>query len=281
MNTPQNLHYERIAQAIEFIRTHFRQQPDLEQIAAHVHLSPHHFQRLFVEWAGVSPKKFLQYISLDYAKQLLGNKEFTLFDVAHETGLSGTGRLHDLFVNIEAMTPHEYRNGGQMLEISYSYGQTLFGLALVASTPKGICYLAFADDEPQAFADLQAMFPQAIFKPQTELQHTQALATFGTPNTELSAIKLHLKGTDFQLKVWRALLQIPEGKLTTYQRIATQIGQETASRAVGTAIGSNAVAYLIPCHRVIQSSGGVSGYRWGVTRKTALLGWEAAHLQQF
>lgn len=278
MNTPQDFQYERIAQAIEFIRTHFKQQPDLEQIAEHVHLSPHHFQRLFVEWAGVSPKKFLQYISLDYAKKMLGNKELTLFEVAHETGLSGTGRLHDLFVNIEAMTPHEYRHGGQYLSISYSFGQTLFGVALVASTPKGICYLAFADDEAQAFADLQTMFPQAAFKQQSEPLHAQALAAFGTKDTALSIIKLHLKGTDFQLKVWRALLQIPEGKLSTYQRVAEQIGQGSASRAVGTAIGSNAVAYLIPCHRVIQSSGGMSGYRWGVTRKTGLIGWEAAQI---
>ncbi len=276
METQNQINFTRIAQAIEYINTHFKQQPNLDEVAEKIHLSPAHFQRMFTEWAGTSPKKFLQYISISHAKKLLKDDRLTLFDAAHETGLSGTGRLHDLFVNIEGMTPAEYKNGGKNLHINYSFAESPFGNLLVASTPKGICYMAFAEEESKALEDLRAKFPNARFQQKLDLLQQNALFIFQNDWSKLGEIKLHLKGTDFQLKVWETLLKIPMGKLSTYGAIAEQIGNPKASRAVGTAIGSNPVAFLIPCHRVIQSSGIFGGYMWGTTRKTAIIGWESA-----
>ncbi|HSZ71862.1 MAG TPA: methylated-DNA--[protein]-cysteine S-methyltransferase [Cytophagaceae bacterium] len=276
MDTQQHINYQRIAEAIDYIRQHFKEQPSLEQIAAHLNVSPFHFQRLFTEWAGVSPKQFLQFVSVGYAKQLLKTQPMTLFDAAQETGLSGTGRLHDLFVKIEGMTPGEFKNGGEHLSIHYSYAECPFGRLIIASTTKGICYMAFVEDEQQAFADMQRYFPQAIFLEKVDSFQQQALSIFTGDWSKIEEIKLHLKGTDFQLKVWEALLKIPMGRLSTYGNIANGIQNPNASRAVGTAIGSNPVAFLIPCHRVIQSSGIIGGYMWGPTRKTAIIGWEAA-----
>lgn len=276
MNQQQHINYYRIAEAIEYIKTHFKEQPNLEDVAEKVHISPHHFQRLFTDWAGVSPKKFLQYISVEHAKQILKNKNSTLFEAAYETGLSGTSRLHDLFISIEGMTPGEFKNGGENLFINYSYAESPFGNILVASTPKGICYMAFADDEQKAFGDLQLHFPRAQFKQMVDLIQQNALYIFTQDWNTLAKIKLHLKGTDFQLKVWETLLKIPMGQLSTYGSVAEHIKNPNASRAVGTAIGSNPVAFLIPCHRVIQSTGAIGGYMWGNTRKTAIIGWEAA-----
>jgi len=268
--------YDRIATAIEYMKTHFKEQPDLNEIAEKVHLSPFHFQRLFTEWAGVSPKKFGQYLSIEYAKSLLQNKGATLFDTAFETGLSGTGRLHDLFIGIEGMTPGEYKNGGEDLSINYSFAESPFGEIIVAATPKGICHLAFAGDEKAALADLQARFPNAIYRQTVDLIQQNALYIFSQDWSKLSDIKLHLKGTPFQIKVWEALLNIPMGRLSTYSRISDKIGNPAAARAVGSAVGSNPVAFLIPCHRVIRSSGETGEYHWGSTRKTAMIGWEAA-----
>lgn len=276
MNAQEHINYIRIAEAIEYIRENFKEQPNLDEVAAKVHLSPFHFQRLFTDWAGVSPKKFLQYISVEHAKQLLKEKEATLFDATHETGLSSTGRLHDLFIKIEGMTPGEFKNGGENLSINYSYAESPFGNIIVASTPKGICYMAFAENEATATADLKAHFPNADFKQKLDLIQQNALYIFTHDWDKLNQIKLHLKGTDFQLKVWETLLKIPMGDLSTYGQIAQEIENPKASRAVGTAIGSNPVAFLIPCHRVIQSSGQFGGYMWGTTRKTAIIGWEAA-----
>ncbi|MFN8354993.1 MAG: methylated-DNA--[protein]-cysteine S-methyltransferase [Spirosomataceae bacterium] len=275
MATQDLINFNRIAEAINYIQQHFKEQPTLEQVAEQVHLSPHHFQRLFTEWAGVSPKKFLQYTSVEYAKGVLKHPSATLFDAAHETGLSGTSRLHDLFVNIEGMTPGEYKNGGQNLAINYSYAESPFGALLVASTDKGICFMAFADDEAQALIELRKRFPKARLKQMTDLIQQNALYIFTHDWSKLSQIKLHLKGTDFQLKVWETLLKIPMGKLSTYGSIATQLQNPAASRAVGTAIGDNPVAFLIPCHRVIQSTGLLGGYHWGSARKAAMIGWEA------
>ncbi len=277
-NEQQQLNFQRIADAIAYIQQHFRQQPGLDEVAAAVHLSPFHFQRLFTDWAGVSPKKFLQYISVEYAKQVLQDAQTTLFDAAFEAGLSGTGRLHDLFVQIEGMTPGEYKNGGAALTIHYSFAETQFGNILVASTERGICHLAFADTAAGAFARLEQQFPRAQYQQVTDRLQQQALYIFSQDWRQLHTIKLHLKGTAFQLKVWEALLKIPLGQLTTYGSIAGTIQQPGASRAVGTAIGSNPVAYLIPCHRVIQSTGALGGYMWGPVRKTAIVGWEAAKL---
>ena len=270
------IHYQRIADAIVYIRQNFRAQPTLDQVAEYVHLSPFHFQRLFTEWAGVSPKKFLQYTSIQYARRMLTNQSATLFDVAHETGLSGTGRLHDLFVHVEGMTPGEYKNGGDQLTINHHFAESPFGRLLVASTDKGVCHMVFVEDDQEALNQLHRRFSNAHHQPAKDAIQQDVLAIFTQDWNQLSQIKLHLKGTAFQLKVWEALLSIPTGKLTTYGQLAQQIGAPKASRAVGSAVGSNPVAFLIPCHRVIQSSGALGGYHWGEVRKTAMIGWEAA-----
>jgi len=276
MATENQINYYRIAEAIEYIKTNFKSQPNLDELAEKVHLSPFHFQRLFSEWAGTSPKKFLQYLSVEHAKKLLSEPQTNLFDVAEETGLSGTSRLHDLFVNIEGMTPGEYKNGGKHLSINFSFAESPFGSIIVASTQKGVCYMAFYEEESEALETLKSKFPNANFQQKLDLFQQNALYIFQDDWSKLSNIKLHLKGTDFQLKVWETLLKIPMGKLCTYGTIANEIGNSNASRAIGTAIGNNPVAYLIPCHRVIQSSGIVGGYMWGNTRKRAIIGWESA-----
>ena len=275
MKAQEEINFNRIAEAISYIKANFKTQPGLEEIAKKVNLSPFHFQRLFSEWAGTTPKRFLQYISIGYAKEMLKENQ-SLFDTALETGLSGTSRLHDLFVNIEGMTPGEYKNGGENLCINYSFAESPFGNIIVASTSKGICHIAFYDDENTAFANLQCQFPAAQYQQLLDKEQQNALYIFSHDWSKLQQIKLHLKGTDFQLKVWEALLKIPMGKLATYGNIAKQLQNPNASRAVGTAIGDNPVAFLIPCHRVIQSSGALGGYHWGVNRKTAMIGWEAA-----
>ncbi|QNR85398.1 methylated-DNA--[protein]-cysteine S-methyltransferase [Pedobacter riviphilus] len=275
MKVQEEINFNRIAEAISYIKANFKTQPGLEEIAEKVNLSPFHFQRLFSEWAGTTPKRFLQYISIGYAKEMLKENQ-SLFDTALETGLSGTSRLHDLFINIEGMTPGEYKNGGENLYINYSFAESPFGNIMVASTPKGICHIAFYDDENIALANLQRQFPAAQYQQILDKEQQNALYIFSHDWSKLHQIKLHLKGTDFQLKVWEALLKIPMGKLATYGNIAKQLHNPNASRAVGTAIGDNPVAFLIPCHRVIQSSGALGGYHWGVNRKTAMIGWEAA-----
>lgn len=276
--TQQQLNYERITQAIEYIRLHFRQQPGLEEIAHAVHLSPAHFQRVFTEWAGTSPKKFLQYISLDHAQKVLrdSSSHSTLLDATMETGLSSTSRLHDLFVQMEGMSPATYKNGGQNLIIHYHFTESPFGQLLIASTDKGICYMAFEKHRQTGLQNLVSHFPAATFQEKTDIMQQKALHIFETDKTALSKIKLDLKGTPFQLKVWGALLRIPMGQRTTYGAVAKAIGQPGASRAVGTAIGNNPICFLIPCHRVIQATGVIGGYKWGSVRKTAILGWESA-----
>ncbi|MCO5949128.1 bifunctional helix-turn-helix domain-containing protein/methylated-DNA--[protein]-cysteine S-methyltransferase [Mucilaginibacter flavidus] len=275
MKDQEITNYSRIEDAIGYIRSNFKNQPTLDEIAEKVHLSSFHFQRIFTDWAGVSPKKFLQYISLDHAKKMLASQA-TLFDTAFETGLSGTSRLHDLFVNIEGMTPGEYKNGGESLAINYSYAESPFGNVMVASTSKGICHIAFANSEAEGLSELQKVFPNAAYKPMVDLIQQNALHIFRRDWSKLEEIKLHLKGTEFQLKVWETLLKIPAGKLSTYGNIASKLNQPTASRAVGSAVGDNPVAFLIPCHRVIQSTGEFGQYHWGSNRKTAIIGWEAA-----
>ena len=276
MKEQEKTNYSRIQEAISYINENFKSQPGLEEIAGKIHVSPFHFQKLFTEWAGVSPKKFLQYISVDYAKNLLKEKQATLFDVAYDTGLSGTSRLHDLFIKIEGMTPGEFKNGGENLSINYSYAESPFGNILVASTSKGICHMSFIEDKKDAFYRLQQNFPNAKYKQMVDLIQQNALYIFTHDWGKLDQIKLHLKGTDFQIKVWETLLKIPIGGLSTYGKIAKEIGNTKASRAVGTAIGSNPIAYLIPCHRVIRSTGVIGEYMWGSVRKTALIGWEGA-----
>jgi O-6-methylguanine DNA methyltransferase len=276
MDQQDNINFNRVAEAIEYLTQNFKDQPELDEVAGKVHLSPYHFQRLFSEWAGVSPKKFLQFLTVDYAKSLLKEKGATLFDTAIETGLSGTGRLHDLFINIEGMTPGEYKNGGADLNINYSFAESPFGDMLVASTSKGICHMTFAEDQPKALEEMKRHFPNALYHQMVDLIQQNALYIFTHDQNKLDQIKLHLKGTAFQLKVWEALLRIPTGRLSTYRHIAEIIEQPKAVRAVGTAIGQNPVAFIIPCHRVIQSSGTFGNYHWGPLRKKAMIGWEAA-----
>lgn len=278
MTDTAETNYRRIEASIDYIKQHFREQPSLDDMASAAGLSEFYFQRMFTEWAGVSPKQFMQYLSLEYAKQLIAEQQPSLLETAYETGLSGTSRLHDLFIKIEGMTPGEFKNGGEHLAINYQYAESPFGQLMVASTPKGICHLCFEPDETAALASLQTRFPKAQCQKQKDDLQQSALSIFQQDWGQLDQIKLHLNGTPFQLKVWEALLKIPLGGLSTYGAIAKQIEQPTASRAVGTAIGSNPIAFLIPCHRVIQGSGHIGGYRWGPNRKSAIIGWEAARV---
>ncbi|MCH9690447.1 MAG: methylated-DNA--[protein]-cysteine S-methyltransferase [Gammaproteobacteria bacterium] len=278
MTDQQNLNYQRIGAAIGYIKDHFQEQPTLSEIASAIGLSQFHFQRLFIAWAGVSPKKFIQYLSIEYAKKRLHNQHSNLLDVAYETGLSGPSRLHDLFIGIEGMTPGEFKNGGEKLSINYGFAPSPFGQIMVASTAKGICHLSFVEAEAQPLSRLKWQLPNASYHQSADKFQRDALAIFNHNWEQLPQLKLHLQGTAFQLKVWQALLSIPMGNLSSYGDIAQKIGHPKASRAVGTAIGSNPVALLIPCHRVIRSCGKLGGYHWGETRKSAMLGWEASKI---
>ncbi len=266
--------FERIEKAIHFALEHFRAQPSLEEMARAVNLSPHHFQRLFKNWVGVSPKKFIQFLSLDYAKELLLQKSSVL-EASHQVGLSGSSRLHDLFITIEGMTPGEFKDGGANLLIRYQLSSCQFGKVIVASTSKGVCFLSFYKNKTDALKSLKAEFPRAkIVEENDELQH-QALSIFKEDWSNPQRVKLHLNATPFQLKVWRTLLLIPWGEVQSYQDIAEHLQSPKSARAVGSAIGKNPIAFLIPCHRVIRGSGMLGGYRWGLPRKAAILGWEA------
>lgn len=270
--------YNRIKTAIEFMSLNHREQPSLEELSSLVNLSPAHFQRIFTEWVGVSPKKFLQSLNLNHAKELLAHGN-TLLDTSCETGLSGTGRLHDLFIQIERMTPGEYKEGGCGLEIEYGYYQTPLGDVLIASTHRGVCHLSFVAEKQKSLKGLQSEFPEANLAQKNNPYHQNALEVFQWDSNQNRKVKVHLRGSDFQLKVWQALLQIPAGRLSSYQEISNAISKPGASRATGSAIGKNPIAYLIPCHRVIRSSGALGGYRWGLTRKATILAWERAHAE--
>lgn len=269
--------YYRIAEALKFIKEHMQQQPSLEDVAKEVHISPFHFQRMFTSWAGVSPKKFLHYLSVEYAKEVLKRNNTSVYDAAYETGLSGTGRLHDLFVNIEGMTPGEYKSGGKNLTIQYSLQQCQFGNYLVASTSVGICNLLFFESSAaEVEGELRLLWPQATIIEGENNFHQSVKNFFDNKPPSSDKLKLHLKGTPFQLKVWEALLKIPEGHLQSYNVLARHIDHPSAQRAVGSAIGSNPVGFIIPCHRVIKSVGGIGEYRWRTERKMAIIGWEAS-----
>ena len=275
--------YDRIAQAIRFMRQHYRNQPDLATIAAHIGLSPSHFQRLFTQWAGISPKRFLQYLTLEYAKLKLTETQ-SLLDLTFEVGLSSPGRLHDLFVNLEAMSPGEFKTEGAGLQIHYGIHTTPFGQVLLATTHRGICNLQFLQIPEQTIAEqlLRQSWSKAdiIYDiERTQPLHDLIFGSLSSPQTPLTLpLTLLVKGTNFQIQVWRALLNIPFGGMTTYQNIANRIGQPRSARAVGNAIGHNPISYLIPCHRVIRASGELGGYRWGLERKMAMLGWEASQV---
>ncbi|CCH54021.1 transcriptional regulator, AraC family [Fibrisoma limi BUZ 3] len=278
MTTSTTYTYQQIAHAIEHLTANFRDQPSLAKLADQVSISEFHFQRLFTEWAGISPKKFLQYLTLEHAKQQLRNGA-PLAEAAYEAGLSGTGRLHDLFVTIEGVTPGQFKQLGTGLVLTYGVFDSPFGTYVLGTINGKICQLQFVDEDDDPEAILTAEWPGV------ELRHDadslkflsdRIFPTLAESDTLMQPLSVLVKGSPFQLKVWEALLRIPEGRLASYDQIAGAIGMPSASRAVGTAIGSNPVAYLIPCHRVIRKTGLFGGYRWGNTRKNALIGWEAA-----
>lgn len=278
MNDQGYKNYCRIEETFAYIQQHLKGQPTLEEIAKNVQLSLAQLQKLFISWAGVGPETFLHYVSVQHAKQMLGNSPPTLFETDYKTLLSETQKRFDSFVEIKEMTSEVTGIEGENLTINYSFAESLFGKILVASTHIGVCYLVFYNDKQMAFSELEKRFPKAVFIQQMDKIQENALQIFTQDWGNIQRIKLHLKGTDFQFKVWETLLKIPMGGLTTYGNIAANINQPKAARAVGTAIGSNPVAYIIPCHRVVQSSGVFGGYMWGTTRKAAIIGWEAAQV---
>jgi AraC family transcriptional regulator of adaptative response/methylated-DNA-[protein]-cysteine methyltransferase len=272
--------YQLIAAAIAYLEANRLEQPSLDDLAAHVALSPFHLQRLFKRWAGISPKRFLQFLTVGHAKQLLAESH-SLLDAAYATGLSGPGRLHDLFVSVEAMTPGEFKQGGRGLDITYGIHPTPFGECLLATTERGICGLHFLNGGGAAaeVALLHERWPAANLIEDGAATGPVVQRIFAPAQGDAAPLPVLLAGTNFQIKVWEALLRIPAGGVCTYEDIAHSLGQPSAARAVGGAVGANAIAYLIPCHRVIRKSGVIQDYRWGSTRKKAMLGWEAAQLE--
>ncbi len=272
--------YQRIEKAIQFIENNFRYQPNLDEIAESVHLSKYHFNRIFKRWAGISPIQFLQFMTLDYTKKKL-SESGSILESALDAGLSGPGRLHDLFVTFEAMTPGEFKKKAVGIKISYGFSYSPFGDCLIATTERGICHLGFVEEgkRPEAFNQLFKTWPGATFTESAESVSSKINSIFKIDKTKYSQpFNLHLKGTNFQINVWKALLNIPEGQVVSYQDIASHIGHPKAFRAVANAVAINPVAFLIPCHRVIAKSGKIHQYRWGSARKKALIGWEAARV---
>ncbi|WP_176085691.1 bifunctional helix-turn-helix domain-containing protein/methylated-DNA--[protein]-cysteine S-methyltransferase [Martelella sp. HB161492] len=279
--TPAGDDYRIICDVIALISEDYRDQPGLEEIAASLGLSQSVLQKTFSRWAGLSPKAFLQAVTLNHAKRLLGAEQLPLLETAYELGLSGPGRLHDLFVTHEAMSPGEWKARGAGLEIRYGFAASPFGQALVMATRRGLAGLAFADpgEEQAAFDDMAGRWPEATYIADDALAAGYAARIFNP--AEWSAdkpLRVVLIGTDFQVKVWERLLQIPMGRAVTYSAIAGDIGQPRASRAVGAAVGRNPVSFVVPCHRALGKSGALTGYHWGITRKRAMLGWEQGHL---
>jgi len=280
-NPERSQDYHLIEKAIRFIEANARRQPELEEIAAAVGLSEAHFQRKFTRWAGISPKRFLQFLTSGNAKELLAQSE-SLLTTTHQVGLSSLGRLHDLFISTEAVTPGEYKSRGAGITIRYAIHPTPFGKCLIGTTERGICHLGFVQtSEGKAIDHLVTEWSQAEM-----IEDHYATAGLIEPIFELGQrgqqkLRLFLRGTNFQIKVWEALLSIPAGAVTTYENIATQIGKPSALRAVGSAVGHNPVAVLIPCHRVLRKDGEFGNYRYGTARKKALLGWESGISNQY
>jgi len=267
--------YDRIERAIHFLEDHFDRQPDLAQVARAVGLSSFHLQRLFSRWVGISPKRFLQFLTKEHAKRLL-DRSRSVLDAAGETGLSGPSRLHDLFVSCEAVTPGEYKSRGEGLTIRYGFHPSPFGDCLLGVTERGICWLAFPTngDRTETIEALHDEWRGASFARSPSATRTLANRLFTISGS--GPLHLFLRGTNFQIKVWEALLRIPPGAVVTYQDLARRLGRPQAARAVGRAVGQNPISFLIPCHRVLGKGGELTGYRWGVARKKAILGWEWA-----
>jgi len=277
MNTYHQLSedYQRIEQAIRYLEANFQRQPELAEIAASVHLSEYHFQRLFTHWVGISPKRYLQFLTKESAKSWL-KASASLLEAAYASGLSGPGRLHDLFVTCEAVTPGEFKHKGEGLQITYGIHPSPFGECLLAVTGRGICSLMFVpgSDREAALAAFRHDWQMAELSENPARTRPLLEQVFSSPSEK--PLPLHLLGTNFQMKVWEALLRIPAGALTTYTAVAQSIGRPTAARAVSNAVAHNPIAYIIPCHRVIRESGEMGGYRYGIPRKRAMLEWETA-----
>lgn len=268
--------YHRVSEAIRFIDAHVEDQPNLAEVAGHLGLSPFHFQRLFRRWAGITPKDFLQFLTLVRARRHL-TASASVLETSFQVGLSGPGRLHDLFLSVEAMTPGEFKRGAEGLEIAWAVHPTPFGDGLFSCTPRGLCGFSFIEEAASPLEELRMRWPAARLRETAQLTAPIA-AEVGSRMRGLATSPLHLvlKGTPFQIQVWSALLQIPEGETTSYSRIAALAGSPSAVRAVGTALGANPIGYLIPCHRVIRNTGAIGEYRWGTQRKRMLLAVEAA-----
>jgi AraC family transcriptional regulator of adaptative response/methylated-DNA-[protein]-cysteine methyltransferase len=274
----EHINYKRIEEAIRYLEANFQRQPELDEVAGEVHLSPFHFQRIFAEWAGISPKRFLQYLTVDFLKtKLLESRN--IVEAAEEAGLSSQSRVYDLFTTLEAVTPQEYKQKGGGLRIEYGFHETPFGIALIGVTERGICWLSFVESGDEPGVELEKMkqhWNNSVFHLNDVVTGQLATTIFG--GKPASGQKLHVlvKGTNFQVKVWEALLKLPMGSVTTYQDIAKSIANPNALQAVGSAIGSNHIAYLIPCHRVIRKDGILGEYRWSPIRKKSIIGWEMA-----
>ncbi|MEL6675097.1 MAG: methylated-DNA--[protein]-cysteine S-methyltransferase [Bacteroidota bacterium] len=280
MKHTDTLNYQRIEAAIHYLVLHAKDQPSLEEVAEKVHLSAFHFQRLFTDWAGISPKAFLQYLTAQALKDRL-QEDANLQVAAEAVGLSSSSRVHDLMLKMEGVTPDAYRKMGQSLHMQFGWAESPFGLTLVAQAEKGLCWLAFvpSGQEAEALQEMQAYWAGAHWEEAPEMAAQKITEIFSTPDQATAPLKLWLKGTQFQLKVWEALLRVPFGELCTYQDLAQAIHQPKASRAVGSAVGKNHLAYLIPCHRVIRKQGILGHYRWGAQKKPMMLGWEANQVQ--
>ena len=279
--TPEGADYETVRQVIEMLTLDYQSQPSLEMLAARLGVSPGQLQKTFTRWAGLSPKAFLQAVTLDHAKRLLGDHGMPLLETSIELGLSGPGRLHDLFVTHEAMSPGEWKAKGAGLTIRYGFHPSPFGLALVMVTERGLAGLAFADpgEERACFDDMAGRWPQAAYVADQTATAPYASRIFDPHKwSGDQPLRVVLIGTDFQVRVWESLLEIPLGKAVTYSDIASRIGQPTASRAVGAAVGRNPISFVVPCHRALGKSGALTGYHWGLTRKRAMLGWEAGKI---
>jgi AraC family transcriptional regulator of adaptative response/methylated-DNA-[protein]-cysteine methyltransferase len=267
--------YERVAKIIRFLDQHHTEQPDLGSLADAAGLSPFHFHRLFSTWAGVTPKDFLQCLTLEHVKELLRDGK-NVFNAAIDAGLSGPGRLHDLCVTLEAASPGEMKTGGAGIQIDFGLAETPFGPALIAETKRGVCHLSFIENRGGTAARdlLASQWPNAELHRDDARASQLAAQIFDRESKSNQTLRAFVRGTEFQLRVWRALLRVPVGNLTTYGRLAEAIGQSTAARAVGGAVGANPIAFIIPCHRVIRETGALGHYHWDPIRKRAIVGWE-------
>ena len=294
MVTEQNINYQRIEQAIQYLEKNFQRQPELDEVAEKVHLSPFHFQRIFTDWAGISPKRFLQFLTVDFLKEKLQQSK-NLVEAAEHAGLSSQSRVYDLFTTLEAVTPQEYKQRGSGIRIEYGMHETPFGVCLIGVTERGICWLSFISTDEDPKVELEKMkehWHNSVFHQDQNITKEFVDKIFPSPlplpqgrgvSEGRGEGKLHVfvKGTNFQIKVWEALLKIPMGDVTTYKGIAESIQNPKAMQAVGSAVGSNHVAYLIPCHRVIRKDGILGEYRWSATRKKSIIGWEMAKASGF